>query len=71
MEIKPRFRDPEKVSLSSEWRCPLNRGNKYKDYGDIFLGVNLVSPEWRRPKGKVPLYCIKLSHFNCNKCNFN
>ena len=28
MEVKSRFWDPQKVSLSPEWRCPLDRGNK-------------------------------------------
>ena len=28
MEVKSRFWDPQKVSLSLEWRCPLDRGNK-------------------------------------------
>ena len=36
MEVKPEFRDPQKVSLSPEWRCPFNRGNKYKGYVNTF-----------------------------------
>ena len=50
MKVQPRFRDPEKVFLSSEKRCPFNRGNKYKDYVNInFPGANFVSPLWRCP----------------------
>ena len=37
------------MSLSPEWRCPFSRGNKYKDYGNIFRGTDLVSPELRCP----------------------
>ena len=36
MEVKPGCRDLEKVSLSPEQRCPFKRGNKYKDYVNIF-----------------------------------
>ena len=50
MKIKPRFRDPEKVSLFPEWRCLFNRGHNYKDYFNIFPGSNFVSPEWRCPR---------------------
>ena len=49
MEGKPRFCDPEKVSLSPEKTCPYNRGKRYKDYVNIFSGPNFVSPEWRYP----------------------
>ena len=41
-------------------RCPFNRGNKDKDYVNIFPGPNFVSPEWRcplnrgLPKGEAP-----------------
>ena len=27
--------------------CPFNRGNKYKDFVNIFPGPKFVSPEWR------------------------
>ena len=30
MDVKPGFRNPEKVSLSPELRCPLHRGNRTK-----------------------------------------
>ena len=58
MEVKPWFQDPEKVSLSPDQRCPFNKGNKYKDYVNIFLGQNFMSPEYRFPKGEVPLYTM-------------
>ena len=45
MEGKPRFCDPEKVSLSPEKTCPYNRGKRYKDYVNIFSGPNFVSFE--------------------------
>ena len=54
--VKPEFRDPQKVSLSPEWRCPFNRGNKYKGYVNTFPGPNFVSTEKRCPKGEVPLF---------------
>ena len=48
MEVKSRFQDPEKVSLSPEKRsCPFNRHNKYKDRVNIFRGPNFVSPGLR------------------------
>ena len=50
MEVKPGFWDPEVVSLPPEWRCPINRGNKYKDYEDVFPGPNLVSLNGGVPK---------------------
>ena len=49
MVSKPRFRDPEKVSFLQNRLCPFNRGNKNKDYVNIFPGPNFVSPEWRCP----------------------
>ena len=58
MEVKTKLRDPDKVSLSPEYRCPFNRGDGYKDYVNIFPGPKFVSPEWRCPKGEVPLYMI-------------
>ena len=42
MKVKPRFQDPEKVSLSPEQKCPFERGNKYKEYVNIFLKANFV-----------------------------
>ena len=35
-KLNPAFRALKIVSLSPEWRCPFNRGNKYKDYVNIF-----------------------------------
>ena len=46
MEVKSRFQDPEKVSVSSE-KSPFNRHNKYKDCVNIFRGPNFVSPGLR------------------------
>ena len=34
----------------------MKRDNKYKDYVEVFLGPNFVSPEQRCPKGEVPSY---------------
>ena len=56
MEVKPEFRDPQKVSLSPELRCPFNRGNKYKGYVNTFPRPNFGSTEKRCPKGEVPLF---------------
>ena len=47
--LKPGFGTQKKVSLPPDQRCPFNRGNKYKDYVNIFPGPNFVSPEWRCP----------------------
>ena len=49
MEVKPGFRDKDKVSLFYEQRCPFNRGKRYKDCVNIFPGQNFVSPERRCP----------------------
>ena len=46
MKVKARFWDQEKVSLSPAQRLPFTRGNRYKDYVNIFLRPNFVSPEW-------------------------
>ena len=43
MEVKTGLWDPQKCPF------PLNRGNRYKDYENIFLGPTFVSPEWRCP----------------------
>ena len=59
MEVKPGFGNPQKVSLSPKQRCPFNRGNKYKEYVNSFLGPNFVSTQKRCPKGEVPLYVSK------------
>ena len=63
MEVKPGFRDPEKVFLSAEYKYPFHRGNKYKDSVNIFPGPNFESPEWSRPLNRgVPkerFHCIK------------
>ena len=58
MEVKPRFRYSKNRSLYPEQRCPLNRGNRYKDYADVSPGPNFVTPEWRCPKGEVQLFRI-------------
>ena len=55
-EVKPGFRTQKKSVLSPEWRCPFNRGNKYKGYVNTFPGPNFVSTEKRCPKGEVPLF---------------
>ena len=44
MEVKSSFRNPEKVSLSSELRCRFRRGNKYKAYVKSFPGPNFCVP---------------------------
>ena len=36
MEVKPGYRDKEKVSHFYEQRCPFNRGKRYKDCVSIF-----------------------------------
>ena len=54
-KLKPCFWNQKKCP-----RCPFNRGNKDKDYVNIFPGPNFVSPEWRCPlnrglsKGEAP-----------------
>ena len=54
-KLKPCFWNQKKCP-----RCPFNRGNKDKDYVNIFPGPNFVSPEWRcpfnrgLPKGEAP-----------------
>ena len=64
MEGKPRIRDPEKVSFLLNRLFPFNRGNKNKDYVNIFPGPNFVSPEWRcplnrgSPREEVPLKMV-------------
>ena len=62
MEVKLGLWDPENVSLFPEWRCPFNRGNRYKDYMGVFPGPKFVSPEWSCPMNRgVPekrLHCI-------------
>ena len=64
MEVKPRFRDAEKVSLFHDYRCPFNRGYKYKDYLNIFPGPNFVSPEWRCPPMNRG---VPKKRFHCNR----
>ena len=63
MEVKPRFRDLKKCPF------PLNRGvpsievsNKYKDYVNIFLGPNFLSPEWTCPLNRG----VPNEGFHCN-----
>ena len=62
MDVKLGLWDPENVSLFSEWSCPLNRGNRYKDYMGFFPGPKFVSAEWKCPINRgVPekrFHCI-------------
>ena len=59
MEIESGFGDPEskKRPCSMNRGVPFTRGNKYKEYVNIFRGPNVVSPqmevslEQRCPKG--------------------
>ena len=44
MEVKTKLRDPDKVSLAPEYRCPFNRGDGYKDYVNIFSGTKVCVP---------------------------
>ena len=57
MEVKPGLWDPQNFPF------PLNRGNRYKDYGDIFLGPTFVSPEWRCPLNRGVL----IRRFHCSR----
>ena len=61
MEVKVAFWNQEKVPF------PLNRGDRYKDYVNIFLRPNFVSPEWRCRLNKgVPMekfHCISFVPF--------
>ena len=62
MDVKLGLWDPENVPLFSEWSCPLNRGNRYKDYMGFFPGPKFVSAEWKCPINRgVPekrFHCI-------------
>ena len=42
---------------------PLNRGNRYKDYRNIFPGQNFVSREWRCPLNRGAL----MERFHCSQ----
>ena len=57
MEVKPGLWDPQNCPF------PLNKGNRYKDYGDIFLGPTFVSPEWRCPLNRGVL----MERFHCSR----
>ena len=57
MEVKPGLWDPQNCP------SPLNKGNRYKDYGDIFLGPTFVSPEWRCPLNRGVL----MESFHCSR----
>ena len=46
MKVKAGFWDQEEVSLFPVQRSPFTRGNRYKDYVNIFPRPNFVSPEW-------------------------
>ena len=43
MEVKTGFLDPEKMSLFLGKSCSFGRGNRYKDYVNIFPGPNFVN----------------------------
>ena len=62
MEVNSRFQDPEKVSLSPEWRCPFSGGNKYKDYVNFFFGAKFLN--WFCKRG-----CPVSSPVCCKHCN--
>ena len=48
--VNPGFGTQKKCPFSCGDRlCPFYRGNKNKDYVNIFPGPNFVSPEWRCP----------------------
>ena len=57
MEVKTGLWDPQKCPF------PLNRGNRYKDYENIFLGPTFVSPEWRCPLNRGVL----MERFHCSR----
>ena len=57
MEAKPGLWDPQNCPF------PLNKGNRYKDYGDIFWGPTFVSPEWRCPLNRGAL----MERFHCSR----
>ena len=58
MEVNSRFQDPEKVSLSPEWRCPFSGGNKYKDYVNFFFRSQILFP-LNRGVAKERFHCRK------------
>ena len=72
-----------RAKVSPEWwlnsgfgtqkRCPFNRGNRYKDYGNIFPGPNFVPPEWRsllnRVVPKERFHCTAILRFKSQKRN--
>ena len=55
--VKPGFWDPQKCPF------PLNRGNRYKEYGNIFPGQNFVSREWRCSLNRRAL----MERFHCSQ----
>ena len=42
---------------------PFPRGNRYKDYANVFPGQNFVSPEWRCPLNRGAL----MERFHCGR----
>ena len=72
-----------RAKVSPEWwlnsgfgtqkKCPFNRGNRYKDYVNIFPGPNFVPPEWRcllnRVVPKERFHCIAILRFKSQKRN--
>ena len=78
MEVKPGFRDPEKVRVPfPQIEVALQEINKYKDYVNIFPGPNFVSPTMevsvvqRRLRGGGPLLYVSLnSHITNRKLDF-
>ena len=62
MEVGPRFRDLEKYSFSTRYRCPFNGGNRYIDYVGVFPGPNFFPPEWSCPLNRG----VPKERFHCN-----
>ena len=44
-KVSPQWR--LNLGFDTQKKCPFNRGNKYKDYVNIFPRPNFVPPEWR------------------------
>ena len=52
MEVKLRFQDPENCPV------PLNRGNRYKHYENIFPLPSFASLDYRCTKGEFQLHRV-------------
>ena len=55
--------------------CPCNRGNRYRDYVNIFLEPNFVSPDHESrcslntgPVPKEKFHCMSSKHYNIIRC---